>query len=120
LAEARSREANSQVFVWTLVAKVDGKQNLLRSVHVLRMDETKNLRKQMAQQEGLATADTSGLLTPTVETRLFSGINALGYSAGVAVLAGLATCAGMVRESGTGDNDQEECLAVRDFDLLAL
>jgi hypothetical protein len=34
------------------------------------------------------------------ETKLFSGLNALGWSAGVAVPTALATCAGMIREAG--------------------
>src|ERR1700685_2429891 len=35
--------------------------------------------------------------------KLFSGMNALAWSAGIAVLVGFATCAGMARESGRSD-----------------
>jgi len=37
---------------------------------------------------------------PPAWPKLFSGLNALVWSAGIAVLAGLATCAGMAREGG--------------------
>lgn len=39
-------------------------------------------------------------LTVSTNTKLFSGLNALGWSAGVAALTALATCAGMIREAG--------------------
>ena len=38
--------------------------------------------------------------TVSTDTKLFSGLNALGWSAGVAVLTALATFAGMIREAG--------------------
>jgi len=51
-----------------------------------------------------ATEDASGspARNASVSTgrKLFSGLNALGWSAGLAVLTAFATCAGMVQEAG--------------------
>jgi hypothetical protein len=61
----------------------------------------------MSEQEELksAAAQDSARLqtlngTVSSRTKLFSGLNALGWSAGVAVLTALATFAGMIREAG--------------------
>lgn len=60
------------------------------------MSEPEEL-KSAATEDGVgAPSDT----TVSTGTKLFSGLNALGWSAGVAVLTALATCAGMIRESG--------------------
>lgn len=53
----------------------------------------------MSEQEGPSSAGTEDVSEST-GTKLFSGLNALGWSAGAAVLTALATCAGMIRESG--------------------
>jgi hypothetical protein len=55
--------------------------------------------------ESTTTEPSSRLFHPNAaadEAKLSSGLNALGWSAGVAVLTALATCAGMVREAGSG------------------
>src|SRR5215469_8411801 len=48
--------------------------------------------------------DGSSRPTPEISeattTNCFSGLTALGWSAGIALLTALATCAGMIRESG--------------------
>jgi hypothetical protein len=53
----------------------------------------------MSEQEGPRSAGTEDVSGST-GTKLLSGLNALGWSAGAAVLTALATCAGMIRDSG--------------------
>lgn len=58
---------------------------------------------EQVEVESIATEHSPKPPDPNItvaETKLFSGLNALGWSAGVAVLTALATCAGMIREAG--------------------
>lgn len=74
------------------------------SAIVLSFDSTTDKpMNERPEPESVMTAGSSRLPTPdgvSTRTKLFSGLDALGWSAGVAVLTALATCAGMIRESG--------------------
>ena len=102
-AVRRELRVRHNVFAWTLVEEVGKKQESGgEALSPTSRDDPYRMSEKKELKSGV-TEDNSGLPDPNTtvtETKLFSGLNALEWSAGVAVLTAFATCLGMIREAG--------------------